>query len=228
MPDAVLRSLPFLAAGLWTTVTLTGWTALLGTALAVPVALARTLRVPVLAPLCALYVGLIRGTPVLVVLLLCYFALPALFGYRTAAYPACVLGFTVFLAAYCAEDMRAGLLAVPVPLIEAATALGLSRGRVLRLVVAPLALRVALPALFGQYVRMLKYTSVASVIGISELTGSGLLVNARIFQPLAILGLMAACYLVLCLSVSLTGRWLHRRLTAMPCPVPSREGRAVG
>jgi His/Glu/Gln/Arg/opine family amino acid ABC transporter permease subunit len=212
MPEIILRNLPFLAAGLWTTLSIALLTAAFGTALAIPVALARYLRVPVAAQICAFYIGFIRGTPVLVVLLLAYFALPALFGYKTTAYPACVAGFTVFIAAYCAEDMRAGLLAVPPALIEAAAALGLSRPRVLRLIVLPLAARVAVPALFGQYVRMLKYTSVASVIGVTELTGSGLLVNARIFRPLSILGVIAACYLVVCLSISLTGRWLQRRL----------------
>jgi ABC-type amino acid transport system permease subunit len=78
--------------------------------------------------------------------------------------------------------------------------------------VLPLAARVTLPALFGQYVRMVKYTSVASVIGVTELMGSGVLVNARIFEPLPILGVVAAAYLVVCLAVSLTGRELQRRL----------------
>ncbi len=215
MPEVILHNLPYLAAGLRTTLSLAAWTAVFGTALAIPVALLRYLRVPVAAQICAAYVGFIRGTPLLVVLMLCYFALPALFNYRTSAYPACVLGFSVFVAAYCAEDMRAGLQAVPLSLIEAGLALGLSRLRVLRLIVLPLALRVALPALFGQYVRMLKYTSVASVLGVAELTGSSVLVNARVFQPLTILATVAATYLVICLSLSLAGRLLQRHL-AMP------------
>jgi His/Glu/Gln/Arg/opine family amino acid ABC transporter permease subunit len=210
MPDIILHNLPFLAAGFRTTLTLAAWTALFGTTLAVPIALVRYLRVPVASQVCAAYVGFIQGTPVLVVLMLCYFALPALFHYRTTAYPACILGFSAFIAAYCAEDMRAGLLSVPASLIEGGMALGLSRWRVLRLIVLPLAARVALPALFGQYVRMLKYTSVASVLGVTELTGSGLLVNARVFQPLTILASVAATYLVTCLALSLTGRWLQR------------------
>ncbi|MEJ1975809.1 MAG: amino acid ABC transporter permease [Acetobacteraceae bacterium] len=172
MPEVILHNLPFFAAGLWTTVSIAAWTALCGTALAVPIALLRYFQVPVASQICAAYVGFVRGTPVLVMLMLCYFALPALFGYRTTAYPACVLGFSVFIAAYCAEDMRAGLLAVPPSVIEAGTALGLSRLRVLRLIVLPLAARVAVPALFGQYVRMLKYTSVASVLGVTELTAA--------------------------------------------------------
>ena len=212
MPEVLLRNLPFLADGFLLTLKIAGWTALLGTALAIPVALARYLRVPVAAQFCAAYVGLIRGTPVLVVLLMSYFGLPAAFGYRTSAYPACIGGFSVFIAAYCAEDMRAGLMAVPPALVEAGLALGLSRARVLRFIVLPLAARVTLPALFGQYVRMVKYTSVASVIGVNELMGSGVLVNARIFEPLPILGVVAAAYLVVCLAVSLTGRRLQRRL----------------
>ncbi len=97
-------------------------------------------------------------------------------------------------------------------MIEGARALGLSRQQTLRLVIVPLALRVAAPALVGQYVRMIKYTSVAAVLGVSELTGRALLVNARTFQPLTILGGIAAAYMVICLSLSLLGRCLQRRL----------------
>ena len=213
MPELILRNLPFLAAGLWTTVSLAVLTALAGTALALPMALSRYFRVPVLAQACAAYIGFIRGTPVLVVLLLCYFALPALLGYRTTAYAASALGFSVFLAAYCAEDMRAGLLVVPPALLEAGEALGLNRVAIIWKILLPLAARVAIPALFGQYVRMFKYTSVASVLGVAELTGSAMLVNARVFQPVAVLGSVALVYLVFCLGISLAGRRLQRYFT---------------
>ncbi len=211
MPEVIARNLPFLAAGLATTLSMAVLTALAGTILAAGIALARHLRIPVLSQGLAAYVGFMQGTPVLVVLLICYIALPAAFGFRTTGYAACTAGFALFLAAYCAEDMRAGLRAVPPSLIEAATALGLSRPKTLRLIVLPLAARVALPALIGQYVRMLKYTSVASVIGVPELTGSALMVNARVFQPFTILGSVALVYFALCLALSLTGRALQRR-----------------
>ena len=207
----LLRNLPFLAAGLVTTLWMAAATAAIGTALALGIALARYRRVPVLAPALSAYVWLIQGTPVLIVLLVCYVAVPGAVGIRVSAQAAGIVGFSLFLAAYCAEDMRAGLLAVPVPLIEAAQALGLARGPVFRRVVLPLAARVAVPALIGQYVRMLKYTSVASVIGVTDLTGSALLVNARVFQPVSLIGGTAAVYFVLCLSLSMTGRALQRR-----------------
>lgn len=211
MPDVLARNLPFLAAGLATTLAMAALTALAGTVLALVIAVVRDRRIPVLAPLLAGYVGLIQGTPVLIVLLICYVAIPGAIGVRVSASAACTVGFALFLAAYCAEEMRAGLRAVPASLAEAAAALGLSRAQAFRLVVLPLAARVAVPALLGQYVRMLKYTSVASVIGVSDLTGSALLVNARVFQPVPILGAVALVYFVLCLSLSLSGRALQRR-----------------
>lgn len=215
MPEVIARNLPFLAAGLGTTLSMAVLTALAGTILAAGIALARHLRIPVLSQILAAYVGFMQGMPVLVVLLICYIAIPSALGFRTSGYAACTAGFSLFLAAYCAEDMRAGLRAVPPSLIDAATALGLSRAKTLCLIVLPLAARAALPALIGQYVRMLKYTSVASVIGVAELTGSALMVNARVFQPFTILGSVALVYFVLCLALSLAGRVLQRRFAAM-------------
>jgi His/Glu/Gln/Arg/opine family amino acid ABC transporter permease subunit len=219
MGDLLLRNAPFLLAGLGATAVLAGWTMLFGTLLAIPVALVRYLEVPVLGTLCRAYMWFIRGTPLLVVLLLSYFALPALLGYRTTASSAALVGFIVFLAAYAAQDMLTGLASVPRGVVEAGAALGLTRFQVIRLVVLPLGARIAVPALFGQYVRMFKYTSVASALGATELTGSMLLVNSRVFQPLPLLGAAAAVYLVVCLTISLLGRWLHRRLIpGFPAP----------
>lgn len=207
----LLRNLPFLASGLMTTLWIAAATAVIGTALALGISFVRYSRIPVLSPVLSAYVWLIQGTPVLIVLLVCYVAVPGAIGARVSAQTASVVGFSVFLAAYCAEDMRSGLSAVPVSLIEAAQALGLSQGMVFRRVLLPLAARIAVPALIGQYVRMLKYTSVASVIGVADLTGSALLVNARVFQPVSLIGGTAVVYFLLCLSLSMTGRALQRR-----------------
>ena len=76
-----------------------------------------------------------RGTPLLVVLFICYFGLPALLGYKTSAYGAAVVGFILFIAAYLAEDIRTGLRSVPPGLVQAALATGLTRAKVLRLIV---------------------------------------------------------------------------------------------
>jgi His/Glu/Gln/Arg/opine family amino acid ABC transporter permease subunit len=183
-----------------------------GTLVGLIVAIVLYSRVPLLSLIARIYVEFIRGTPLLVVLFIAFFGLPALFGYQTTAYKATVVAFILFSGAYLAEDIRGGLLTVKPTLIQAALATGLTRGQALRFVVVPLAVRRIIPTLFNQYVRLFKFTSVASVIGVSEFTGNAMLVNAREFQPVTILAFVALTYLVICLILSGIGRWLHARL----------------
>ena len=212
MPDVILKNLPFLLAGLRLTAEIALWSILGGTVLGLVIGVVRHLRVPVLAQLFALYIGFVRGTPLLVMLFICYFGLPALFGYKTGAYGAAVAGFILFIAAYLAEDIRAGLRSVRPALVQAALATGLTRLQALRFVVVPIALRNVIPTLFNQYVRLFKFTSVASVIGVNEFTGSAMLVNGREFAPITIIGFVALTYLVLCFAISSVGRLLYARL----------------
>lgn len=211
MPDVVLDNLGFLLHGLAVTAALALLTIVGGTAIGLAVGLARYLKVPVLGAAAAVYVEAVRGTPLLVMLFVTYFAFPALMHYRTTPFAAAAVGFILFIGAYLAEDVRAGLRSVEQAQVDAALALGLTRTQAIRLVVVPQAVRRMLPALFNQYVRLTKFTSVASVIGVTEFTGAALLVNAREFQPVPILVTVALTYLVLCYGLSLAGRLLYRR-----------------
>jgi His/Glu/Gln/Arg/opine family amino acid ABC transporter permease subunit len=212
MPEVLLRNAPFLLQGFALTLALAVLAAAGGTALGLVVAAVRYGGVKLVAPVLAGYVEFMRGTPLLIVLFICYFALPALLGYKATAFGAATLGFVLFAGAYIAEDMRAGLAAVPSGQIEAGLASGLRTYQVLRLIILPQALRAAIPMLVNQYVRLVKFTSVASVIGVHELTGDAMLVNARDFAPVTILATIAATYLLCCLAISLAGRFLYRRL----------------
>jgi His/Glu/Gln/Arg/opine family amino acid ABC transporter permease subunit len=209
MLEVIVQNLPFLLQGLWTTIDLSLWSILGGTALGILLATIRFVRVPVLGTLCMLFIEFIRGTPLLVVLLITYFALPALFGYKTTAYSAALLGFVLFIGAYLAEDFRAGLRSVRPSLIQAGLATGLNRWQVLRFIIAPQAVRSVIPPVFNQYIRLIKFTSVASIIGVTDLTGAALLVNARQFYPITILTTIALTYFVLCYVLSLIGRALY-------------------
>ncbi len=195
MPEVILKNLPFLLSGLRLTAEIALWSILGGTILGLVVGVVRHLRVPVLAQL-----------------FICYFGLPALLAYKTSAYGAAVAGFILFIAAYLAEDIRAGLRSVRPALVQAALATGLTRAQALRFVVVPIALRNVIPTLFNQYVRLFKFTSVASVIGVNEFTGSAMLVNGREFAPITIIGFVALTYLVLCFAISSVGRLLYARL----------------
>ncbi|RDJ25234.1 amino acid ABC transporter permease [Bosea caraganae] len=212
MPEVILKNLPFMLQGLATSLQISAMVAVGGTLLGLLVAVILYSRVPVLSVVSRVYIEFIRGTPLLVVLFIAFFGLPALFGYQTTAYKATVVAFILFIGAYLAEDIRSGLLTVKPTLTQAALATGLTRGQALRFVVVPLAVRRIIPTLFNQYVRLFKFTSVASVIGVSEFTGNAMLVNAREFQPVAILAFVALTYLVICLILSGIGRWLYARL----------------
>ncbi|HZP77776.1 MAG TPA: amino acid ABC transporter permease [Pseudolabrys sp.] len=212
MLDLISKNAAFLGTGLAVTVELAAWTIVGGTLLGFALGIIRFLRVPVLSQLAVVFIEFIRGTPLLVVLFICYFALPALFHAQTTAYRAAMFGFIAFIAAYIAEDVRSGLRSVRGGLVHAGLALGLTRLQALRFIVVPLAIRRVLPPLFSQYVRLIKFTSVASVIGVNEFTGSALLVNARVFQPVTIILGVALTYFVLCYVVSLIGRTLYARL----------------
>jgi His/Glu/Gln/Arg/opine family amino acid ABC transporter permease subunit len=212
MPEVLLHNLPFLLDCLRITVELALISAAGGTVLGLAVAIARYLRVPVFSPVLRLYIELVRGTPLLVVLFICYFAIPALMGYRATAFSAACFGFILFIGAYIAEDIRAGIVSVPQGIINAGLATGLRPNQVLRLIVLPQGLRRVIPVLFSQYVRLFKFTSVASVIGVHEMTGGAMLINAREFAPITILMTIAVTYLVCCLMISLGGRLLYKRL----------------
>ena len=207
----IWRNLPFLLQGLRVTLQTAALVILGGTVFGVGLGILRTSRLPVARQAAFAYIEFIRGTPLLVVLFVVYFGLPPVIGYRLRAYEAAVAGFTLFIGAYIAEDYRSGLASVPPGQIEAGLASGLSRGRVLRSIVLPQAVRRMIPALFSQFVRLLKFTAVASVIGVMEFTGAAMTVNAREFQPLPILATLAATYLVVCYLLSQVGRWLNRR-----------------
>ena len=212
MPEVILKNLPFLLAGLRLTAEIALLSIAGGTLLGLAIGVLRYLRVPLIAQSLDLYVLFMRGTPLLMVLFICYFGLPVLFGYKTSAYWAAVGGFTLFIAAYLAEDIRTGLRSVSSGLVQAALATGLTRAAVLRLIVVPIAVRNVIPTLFNQYVRLFKFTSVASVIGVNEFTGSAMLVNGREFAPITIIGFVALTYFLLCFAISLVGRTLYARL----------------
>ena len=213
MPEVIIKNLPFMLQGLLTSLQISAMVAVGGTLVGLIVAIILYSRVPLLSLIARIYVEFIRGTPLLVVLFIAFFGLPALFGYQTTAYKATIVAFILFIGAYLAEDIRGGLLTVKPTLTQAALATGLTRGQALRVIVVPLAVRRIIPTLFNQYVRLFKFTSVASVIGVSEFTGNAMLVNAREFQPVTILAFVALTYLVICLILSGIGRWLHARLT---------------
>ena len=123
---------------------------------------------PWLRPLWVGYVEFLRGTPLLLQLMVLYFVLPEAH-IRMPPFWAGVLGLAINYSAYEAENYRAGLLAIPRGQMEAALALGMSRWVALRRVIIPQAVRIVIPPMGNEFITLLKLTSLATVIAVTEL-----------------------------------------------------------
>ncbi|WP_144183348.1 amino acid ABC transporter permease [Elioraea rosea] len=175
------------------------------------VALARVSRLPVLRWCAAGYIGLVQGTPLLMQLFLAYFGLAVLTGVRLDPWPAVALAFTLYATAFLAEIWRGAIEAVPQAQWEAGAALALPRGRILRWIVLPQALRIAIPPTSGFLIQLIKGTSVASIIGFIELTRAGQLIVNVTFQPMTVYPVVAMLYFAVCWPLSLVAGRLERR-----------------
>jgi len=161
------------------------------------------------------YVQLIQGTPLLVLLFLTYFGLPAL-GIEVPPLLAAGVSLTIYVSAYLGEIWRGCLEAVPKPQWEAAECLALSRSQRLFKVILPQAVRLATPPTVGFMVQIIKNTSLASVVGFVELARAGQIVNNSIFQPFAIYMVIAVLYFAMCYPISALSRRLERRTGRAP------------
>jgi His/Glu/Gln/Arg/opine family amino acid ABC transporter permease subunit len=157
------------------------------------------------------YIYVVRGTPLLVLALLVFYALPIL-DLRTGPYIAGVLVLTMYVGALFAEVFRGGVLAIPRPQWESARSLGLPPGAMLRKIVAPLVVRYALPPYVNVCVMTVKASSVLSIISVWELTFAAREIIERTLAVFTVLGIAGVLYFVMCLGIDRAGKRLERRL----------------
>jgi polar amino acid transport system permease protein len=202
----------YLLTGALTTLALSAAAMVLGLGLGLLAALMRLSTRRVIAQPAAFYVWLMRGTPVLVQLIIIYTGLPQL-GLRLGVISAAVIGLGLNEGAYLAEIFRAGIAAVPSGQFEAAKAIGLTRGQAMRLVVLPQALRIIIPPLGNSFNGLMKTSSLASVISMEELLRrSELLIQVQ-FKVLEIFVVAALYYLLLTTFWGFVQRWLEQHFS---------------
>ena len=214
-PISTLREwpkyLPLLLRGAITTVQLSTLGMALAVAAGLVVVLLRLYGPAPIRWLAQAYVEVIRGTPLLIQLFLIYYGLPEL-GIRFQAFTAAILGLGLNYAANEAENYRAGIQSIPRGQIEAALALGLTRGQALRHIVLPQAARLVLPPVTNDFIAMFKDSSIVSVITMVELTKVYGMLAMSTYDYIG-LGLMtAAIYFALSYPASLFAQWLERRM----------------
>ena len=184
-----------LIPGLTMTVPLTVIAFTFAMIIAVVVALIQYANVRVLRQLCRFYIWVIRGTPLLVQLFVVFYGLPGL-GIVLDPFPSAVIVFSINEGAYCAETMRAALESVPVGQLEAGYCVGMSYLQIMWRIVLPQALRTAFPPLSNSLISMVKDTSLAANITVTEMFMATQRIVARTYQPLALYCEVALIYLL--------------------------------
>lgn len=208
--DVLGRAFPILLRGLGMTLLLGAVAIVAGTVLGIGLAMMRLFAARPLRLLAVGYIDVMRAMPVLVVLILIYYALPFA-GIVMSSFAAAAVALSLVMGAYTAEVMRAGIQAVPKGQFEASAALGLGFWRMMQKVVLPQAMRIVIPPHASNCVSIIKDTSLASVVAMSDLLKQATDAQALFANPTPLLGAALIYVAILWPMVRLTG-WLEARL----------------
>ncbi|MHB2167453.1 amino acid ABC transporter permease [Alsobacter sp. R-9] len=207
--EVLLSSLPALFRGLMTTLALGIASIVVGTVVGLGVTLLRLYAPRPLQLLAIVYVDVFRALPMLVVLIVIYYALPFV-GIRLSAWASAITALSIVLSAYSSEVFRAGIEAVPKGQFEAAAALGMHFPLILAKVVLPQAMKIVIPPQTSNFVSIIKETSLASVVAMPELLKEATDAQALNANPTPLIG-AAIIYLVLLWPLVRLVGWLEAR-----------------
>ncbi|MAY70983.1 amino acid ABC transporter permease [Halomonas litopenaei] len=178
--------------------------------LACGLAVIRVLKIPVLNGLTLWFISFFRGTPLLVQLFLFYYGLPQVLSFLTTidGITATIMGLTLHFSAYMAESIRAAIVGVDRSQTEAALSIGMTNGQLMRRIVLPQATRIAVPTLMNYFIDMIKATSLAFTLGVTELMGATQKEAAGSFLYFEAFITVALIYWAIVEALA----WLQRRL----------------
>lgn len=203
---------PLLASAVWITLKFTFFSTIMGFLGGFILALITLSKSKILSFLAKAYISVFRGTPLLVQLMLIYFATPQLTSYTISALEAGVLSFGLNSAAYISEALRGGILAVDKGQWEGAMSLGVPKYRFLLDIILPQAIKNALPSLVNESIMLLKDSSLVSVIGVADTLRWADLIQAKTFRAFEAFIVAAAVYYVLVMALNFLGSLLEKKV----------------
>jgi len=202
--------IPLLEGLIQYTIPLTLIAFVLGLILAVLTALARISTIKVLQWIARVYVSIIRGTPLLVQLFILFYGLPTV-GIVIDPFPAAILGFSLNVGAYASEVIRASILSIPKGQWEAADTIGMTYVQSLRRIILPQATRVSIPPLSNTFISLVKDSSLASLILVTEMFRVAQQIAATNYEFLLLYSQAALIYWVVCFLLSIGQSRLEHR-----------------
>jgi polar amino acid transport system permease protein len=200
-----------LLAGLWTGFYITVAAMIVGGVLGILLYLGKAGRIKILAWFCSGYIEVFRNTPLLVQLYIIFFGLPQI-GINIGPVWAAIIGLTLNNGAYTAEIYRAGFEAVPAGLREAASALGMRGGQIVRYVLLMPATRNVFPALTNQFILLFLASSIGSIISLPELTSAIMSVSNTTFRTIEALTVGGLLYFLVSGALALGSRYAESRI----------------
>ena len=209
--NLIAEYMPLLLQGLVVTLQIAGISCCIGFVLGTILALMQTNKNPLLHTFVTSYVVIIRGTPMLIQIFSAYFLLPQL-GIHISALWTAIIAIGLNSAAYISQVVKSGISSVGIGQMEAAKVLGFSTTDTIRYIVLPQALRTALPALGNEFVTLIKDSSLASLIGVAELTRQGNFIKSKTFDAITVYFAIAILYLILTSTVSFLITRLEKRM----------------
>ena len=201
------------AQGAVVTVTLSVAGILIGLPIGLGLALIRWANVPIVTWIVALYVSVLRATPLVTLLLLLFFALPNI-GVPIDPYAAAILALVMNTSAFNCEIWRAALVNFPKDQYEAAQSVGMRAGQRFRRIVLPQILRTSLPALVNEMSLLIKVTPVLAVVGVVDITRAAVRIGAETYEPVPPFLVAVAIYAPIIYALVSLQRWIERRQAA--------------
>ncbi|AYC28515.1 amino acid ABC transporter permease [Paenisporosarcina cavernae] len=208
----IVPYIPFILEGIWVTLQFVIVSIIVGFVLGTLLSLAKISAKKGLVYFADAYTSVFRGTPLILQLMLIYFAIPQLTGYDISPFLSAIMAFGLNSAAYISEIIRAGIQAVDKGQTEAALALGISYRPMMKDLILPQAMKNILPALMNEFITLTKESAIVSTIGYLDLMRRAQIVGAdtyRNFEPLLFVGLI---YWILVMGLSKVGKRVERRL----------------
>lgn len=216
-----MDSLPNLLDGLNITLLLTFISIIFGLIIGITLALGRVYGNRIVSSVCIGYIEVIRGTPLLVQLFLLYFGLPSV-GIALTPLQAALIGLSLNSGAYQAEYLRGSIQSIPSGQMIAARTLGMNSLQSIKNILLPQALRISIPAWSNELIYLLKYTSIAYLITVEELTAEGFFIAAKTYKYIEVFVIIAIIYLVLTILLTAIIDKIENKLSIPGIGVPKR------
>ncbi|WP_182199922.1 amino acid ABC transporter permease [Paraliobacillus salinarum] len=208
----IVPYIPFMLEGIWVTLRFVFFAILFGFIIGTVLALFKIGSIRPLRWFADAYTSIFRGTPLILQLMIIYFAVPQLSGYDISPFLSAILAFGLNSSAYVSEIIRAGIQAVDKGQTEAALALGVPYRQMMTDIILPQAMKNILPALMNEFITLTKESALVSTIGYLDLMRRAQVVGAdlyRNFEPLLFVGVL---YWSMVMGLTLIGRFVERRL----------------